>query len=278
MTSKTTPPIDYWPDDWIRDTRELTCAAKGFWHDACMFMLVDRTDRLTHTPAEFGRKMGCGTAAANRILDELERHKTCDIVRTDSLTVSILSRRYKADVEKRKLNAAYQLEHRDRLRKDKVREIQGRPSVQLLKAPTSPTTPTTPETERQEPKKVPPTPASEDAGQERHEIADPPILVDLHAQTLWPLAIERDRRKDWAFFGRYSAHVARWKDAYPDVDVEGEIKRLLSWYEETRPAYSDLTKFLGRNIAKKHRRYPAGPDAGAGRPVKTWRQREIDQL
>lgn len=74
---------------------------------------------------------------------------------------------------------------------------------------------------------------------------------------------------DWttyAFGGISEDHMQQWGQAYPNIDVEGEIKRAAAWCrdnEEKARGRTDWSRFLGNWLAKAQRDAEA---AGRTRP------------
>ena len=72
--------FQFYPNDWVADTRPLTPTAKGAWIDIlCAMWIAPERGKLTITIDGLARMIGCENDGAERILFELSEHKICEI-------------------------------------------------------------------------------------------------------------------------------------------------------------------------------------------------------
>lgn len=92
------PFIQFFPSDYMRDTRALSLAAKGGWVDV-MCMLHGSSTRGTMTLPVVGwaRVMGATVDQSAAVIDELDAMKVAEVIRTGNGDVTISSRRMLRD-------------------------------------------------------------------------------------------------------------------------------------------------------------------------------------
>lgn len=96
------PAFQWYPNDYIRDTRILSLLSRGAWADMLNFMWysVDR-GTLTGTPEQLARMLSCSIPEINTVLDELNVTKVADVTKSNGI-VTVLNRRMVRDEKERK--------------------------------------------------------------------------------------------------------------------------------------------------------------------------------
>jgi len=94
MAKQKLPYMQFYPGDYIRDTRGLSAEAKGVWMDALCFMW-DAPERgvLRNTPDGFARMFGISVDAFDAVLMQFDVNIICDINRDSNGIVTLESRR-----------------------------------------------------------------------------------------------------------------------------------------------------------------------------------------
>ncbi len=129
------PAFQFYPGDWIQDTRALTLAAKGAWIDIlCALWRSQTRGSLTMPLMGWARLLGCTADQAAAVVTELVGMQICDSNLDESLSRGLLSGDRKAEVrlecrriiregKDRQINALCQKRHRSKTKsKAGVRE------------------------------------------------------------------------------------------------------------------------------------------------------------
>ena len=88
------PFIQFYPADYLRDTRALSCAAKGGWVDIlCMLHGAQNRGTMTLPLLGWARIMSTTVDQAKVIIEELEVMQTADIERDSNGNVTVTNRR-----------------------------------------------------------------------------------------------------------------------------------------------------------------------------------------
>jgi len=99
------PFMQFYPGDWIRDTRTLSLEARGVWIDLlCAMWEAPERGKLNWTKGQFERFISCGQdrEEATSIWNELMDSGICDMEMTvDSKIMTLISRRMVRDEAKR---------------------------------------------------------------------------------------------------------------------------------------------------------------------------------
>jgi len=97
------PAFQWYPNDYIRDTRILSLAAWGAWADMLNFMwYAPERGSLSGTYEQLARQLSCSIPEIQNILDELSVTKTADVTICNNL-VTVINRRMYRDERERKL-------------------------------------------------------------------------------------------------------------------------------------------------------------------------------
>jgi len=106
------PAFQWYPNDYIRDTRILSLAARGAWADMLNFMwYAPERGSLSGTYEQLARQLSCSIPEIQNILDELSVTKTADVTICNNL-VTVINRRMYRDERERKLTRLRVQKHR----------------------------------------------------------------------------------------------------------------------------------------------------------------------
>lgn len=120
------PAFQFYPGDWIQDTRALTLAAKGAWIDIlCALWRSQTRGSLAMPLMGWARLLGCTADQAAAVITELVDMQICDSNLDGSLSRGLLSGDRKAEVrlecrrmtreeKSRQINALCQKRHRSK--------------------------------------------------------------------------------------------------------------------------------------------------------------------
>lgn len=121
-TTGKAPAFQFYPGDWIADTRCLSLAAKGAWIDALAKMWLEgRRGEITYPTIGFARLFGCSAEQAEAVIKELTDMGVCDSVTQSNGNVTLISRRMSREFRERELNNNRQ----KRFRENQSRENNG---------------------------------------------------------------------------------------------------------------------------------------------------------
>lgn len=101
----------YW-NDYLRDTRILTPAARGIWADMLGFMhYAHPRGRLTANYEEFARMLSCTQAEVEAAINEINRTKVGDVIFCNA-DVTVINRRMDREEKEREANRLRVAKHR----------------------------------------------------------------------------------------------------------------------------------------------------------------------
>lgn len=110
------PAYQFYPGDYIQDTRVLSLAARGAWQDLLCFMWQsDEKGKLSYSIEGYSRLFGASIEDTKCVIDELVSLKICDTVTERNGNVTLINRRIQREERDRKNHS---------LRKDKYRSRQ----------------------------------------------------------------------------------------------------------------------------------------------------------
>lgn len=118
----------FFHDDWLRDTRPLSPAAKGMWIDFICLAWSSASSSLQASYKQFSRMLGAEESEFRNVLAELRRFSIADIVEDGDL-VTIGCRRMQKDLE---LNAQARAFAHERAVKASLASRQKRTSSQSV--------------------------------------------------------------------------------------------------------------------------------------------------
>jgi uncharacterized protein YdaU (DUF1376 family) len=97
------PAYQFYPGDYIQDTRTLSLAAKGAWQDLLCFMWrSEEKGKLSYTIEGYSRLFGAPIEETKRVIDELVSLKICDSETECNGNVTLINRRMVRDETTRK--------------------------------------------------------------------------------------------------------------------------------------------------------------------------------
>lgn len=234
------PFFQFYPSDYLRDTRALSCATKGGWVDIlCMLHGSSTRGAMTLPFVGWARVIGATVDQTEAIISELETMRVADVTRVGNGDVTIRSRRMLRDAITRE---------QTRLRVERHRRNTGRNG-----AGNGDVTPKKPETRnhnteeslrssRSEPVAPPPTAASGELPLgtiETNPNTDPVLLTFPTVGTMseWPLR---------------ESKIAEWRAAYPAVKVDDALRELRQWCIDNprkRKTARGMNAFLSGRLA-----------------------------
>jgi len=97
------PAFQFYVNDYFRDTRILTEAARGVWMDVlCILWWTAPGVRKKTLPSDdWSRLLSCDVGVFDDAVSQFERHNICDVIREGNGDVTLLSRRMLRDDEYR---------------------------------------------------------------------------------------------------------------------------------------------------------------------------------
>ncbi len=88
------PAFQFYPGDYMQDTRLLSLEGRGAWVDLlCLMWRSSERGRVTATPDEFARLFGCKKEQAQRVMKELQNQHICDFESSSNGDVTLICRR-----------------------------------------------------------------------------------------------------------------------------------------------------------------------------------------
>ncbi len=96
------PAYQFYPGDYIQDTRVLSLAARGAWQDLLCFMWrSDERGKLSYPIEGYARLFGASVDETKRVIDELIALNICDSVMECNGNVTLINRRMVRDEKAR---------------------------------------------------------------------------------------------------------------------------------------------------------------------------------
>jgi uncharacterized protein YdaU (DUF1376 family) len=109
------PAFQFYPGDYIRDTRILSLEARGAWCDLlCMMWFAEERGKCNGEVTQLSRLWNTEKEATKAILDELIKCKILDVVTNSNGEVTLISRRMIRDEKDRIDNAKRQGKYREK--------------------------------------------------------------------------------------------------------------------------------------------------------------------
>lgn len=109
------PFMQFYPADWLLDTRRLSLEAKGAWIELIVALWNSRNRGLLDTNLkETSTLFGTRTDKTRRILDELSHQKICEIEKLENGDLRIISRRMLREEKGRQATAERVRNHREK--------------------------------------------------------------------------------------------------------------------------------------------------------------------
>jgi hypothetical protein len=96
------PAFQWYPNDYLRDTRILSLSARGAWADMLNFMWYsNERGILTGTHEQFSRMLSCSILEIENVFNELNVTKVADVTNCNGL-VTVINRRMLREEKERK--------------------------------------------------------------------------------------------------------------------------------------------------------------------------------
>lgn len=107
------PFLQFYPSDYMRDTRALSLSAKGGWVDImCMLHGSKTRGKLTLPASGWARVMGANLTETEAVLAEIENMQIAEVVRECNGNVTLLSRRMEREAITREQTRLRVMAHR----------------------------------------------------------------------------------------------------------------------------------------------------------------------
>lgn len=235
------PYIQWYPADWIAATTMLSPATRGIWFDILNAMWqMDRVEKITGTLAEIARAGRCDAVQMRTAIDELSTFHVADVTERNGVVTLVCRRFKKANYERLRV-------------RDSVKKSRCNGNV----------TPYITEDRRQNNKTetdVSVSPEPEKSGSPGTEKAE---------------KIYFDYSGDARIHGITEQQLSLWKENFPAIDVEMELKSASAWLDANRKnRKSDLKRFLAAWLNRAQDRAPRVPGQTApptdGNGKKRW--------
>jgi len=96
------PAFQWYPNDYLRDTRILSLSTRGAWADMLNFMwyAIER-GILTGTHEQFARMLSCSIGEIENVINELNVTKVADVTNCNGI-VTVINRRMRNEEKERK--------------------------------------------------------------------------------------------------------------------------------------------------------------------------------
>jgi uncharacterized protein YdaU (DUF1376 family) len=96
------PAFQFYPGDWVQDTRILSLQARGAWIDLlCVMWRSPERGNLTLTYVDYSRIFGTSVDQTKAAISELVEKKICDAVTNGNGTVTLINRRMAREEKER---------------------------------------------------------------------------------------------------------------------------------------------------------------------------------
>jgi len=96
------PAFQWYPNDYLRDTRILSLATRGAWADMLNFMWYsDERGMLTGTIEQFSRMLSCSVQEIESVIEELSVTKIANVTKANSIVTVINRRMHREDRERK---------------------------------------------------------------------------------------------------------------------------------------------------------------------------------
>ena len=226
------PFMQFYPSDWIADTRMLSLSARAVWLEIILAMHQHgRTGTLTGTTERLAGLVGCSAEEINLALEELNEAGTAEVTRDCNGVVTVVCRRMKA-------------EHNERLRVAEEMRV-----TRMFRKYDSNVTPDISEyifqkvlTDSDNKLSSSVTPEPENSGN--------PVKRKVEK-------IFFDYGGDCKIHGIDQPQLDRWKENFPAVDVKAELKKMSAWLDANRKnRKKDVKRFIVNWLSKTQDRAP----------------------
>ena len=229
------PYIQFYPADWIADTRILSLPARAVWLELILTMHQrGRTGTLTGTAERLAGLCGCSVPELTAALDELVATGTADISREIPAVFTVTCRRMQLEQAER-----------DRTRESKRRNKHSR-EIPAVFPPHS--------TEYRVQNNMTDTKVSFSPEPEK---SGSPGTATSPAKT----RITFDYEGDCRLHGITPEQMTLWQENFPAIDVEAELKVAAAWLDANRKnRKKEIKRFLTNWLSRTQERARRVPD------------------
>lgn len=120
------PADQFYFNDYIRDTRPLSVAARGAWMDILSFGFFETPQgRISQDLDAWSRMFGTDIDTAKSLLDEIKKRKVGDVITERNGDVTVMNRRKYAEWQEREAGKQRVKRYRDKNRGDPPSESNG---------------------------------------------------------------------------------------------------------------------------------------------------------
>ena len=214
------PFMQFYPSDWIADTRMLTLAARGAWLELILAMhLHGRADSVSGTPEMLARLIGCSEDEIMRVLEELKNNDIADVSLDCHRNVTVTCRRLQRELAERVRNTINK--RNSRLSLVCHRDVTGHISEDILQNVQMVTDDKSSSTISPEPEQ------SGSPGRRK------------------TVKIYFDYDGDAKIHGIDQKQIDRWEENFPALDVEAELRTMSAWLDANRKnRKKDVKRFI----------------------------------
>jgi|GEM_PF-6945745 len=222
------PFIQWYPADWIAATTMLSPATRGIWFDILNAMWqMDRVEKISGTLAEIARAGRCDTVQMQTAIDELSTFHVADVTERNGVVTMVCRRFKKANAERVRVREAVKKSRcNGNVTPDITEDIRhtNKTENDLFSVSTKPE-------------------KSGITGMEKSE----KIFFDYSG--------------DSRIHGITEQQLSLWKENFPAIDVEKELKYASSWLDANRKnRKKDLKRFLSSWLIRAQDRAPVVAD------------------
>jgi hypothetical protein len=247
------PAMLWYTGDWLKDPAVSVCspATRGVWTDLlCAMHEADRSGLLRGTDDQLARLARCSTVELVQARTDLQATGAADVTERNG-QVTIINRRMHREWLDRKAN-------RDRQMRSRSKRGGGGDGEDVTEASRECHTPSSSSSSLSKETPLHP-PATEAAPPQ--EVAPSRAARAPRRSTQSEIALNRE---NWKWEGITQADADRWKEAYPAVDVIGELRRAIEWCK-TNPAKGqkqNYARFIVNWLARAQERGGSSPSGG----------------
>jgi hypothetical protein len=109
------PSVQFYPSDYVRDTRSLNLMAKGAWADI-LFLGFSKTPqgRISQSIDDWATMLSCDIATAKTVLEAIRKHEVGDVVTQRNGDITVTNRRMFREWKEREAAKRRAKTYRDR--------------------------------------------------------------------------------------------------------------------------------------------------------------------
>lgn len=249
------PFFQFYPSDYMRDTRALSCSAKGGWVDIlCMLHGSPTRGAMTLSVAGWARVMSTSVEETGAILKELDYIKVADFETVGNGDVTVRSRRMLGDAITREQTRLRVQKHRsngacnaDGNAKVTGKKLEARSQKLELE-----------ESLRSSSSAEPTGSASADVG---GELPLGPVATNPETDPVAMIFPTNGKLKEWPL---RNSKVLEYRGTFPGVNVDAQLRKALLWCRDNpkkRKTAGGMAKFLFSWFERTQNSHHAGGGA-----------------